>query len=152
MRFSLAFKWVIAIVLTLTLAWKVTVGAQSDWRPEDDVIAFLTRQGLDAVVAEDENFRGIVAVNNFCRMRVMVASDDGADRDMIRSLAAADESLIFVHHGKVYQEQPTLLTVVAELWARLFGKLGLANSHEFVLAVASQHRCDIERLPWDQLQ
>jgi hypothetical protein len=101
MRFSLAFKWVIAIVLTLTLAWKVTVGAQSDWRPEDDVIAFLTRQGLDAVVAEDENFRGIVAVNNFCRMRVMVASDDGADRDMIRSLAAADESLIFVHHGKV---------------------------------------------------
>jgi hypothetical protein len=130
----------------------MTVGAQDDWRPEGDVIAFLTRQGLHAVVAENDNFREIVAVGNFCRMRVMVASDDGADRDMIRSLAAADESLIFVHQGKVYQEQPILLTVAAELWARLFGKLGLTNSHEFVLAVAAQHQCDVERLPWDQLQ
>jgi hypothetical protein len=151
-RFSLAFKWFIAIFLALTFARKVTVGAQSDWRPEDDVIAFLTGQGFRAVVSDDENFRGIVAINNLCRIRVMVASDDGADRDMMRSLAAADESLIFVHQGKVYQEQPILLTVAVQLWARLLGKLGLTNSHEFVLAVVAQHQCDVERLPWDQLQ
>jgi hypothetical protein len=130
----------------------MTVGAKSDWRTEDDVIALLTRQGFRAVVAEDENFHGIVAVNNFCRMRVMIASDDGADRDMMRSTVAADESLIFVHQGMVYQEQPILLTVWGALWTRLLRELGLTNRQEFNLAVAAQHQCDVERLPWDQLQ
>jgi len=103
-------------------------------------------------VAEDTNFRRILAVNNTCRMRVMIASSDGSDRDQTRSLVAADESLIFVHQGKVYQEQPILLTVSAELWARALRKMGLAGGHMSVLAVVAQRQCEADRLPWDQLQ
>ncbi len=118
---------------------------------EEDVIAFLTRQGFHTVVAEDTN-RSILAVNNTCRMRVMIASSDGADRDMTRSLVAADESLISVHQGKVYQEQPILLTVSAEKWARALRKMGLTDRNESVLAVVAQRQCDADRIPWDQLQ
>jgi hypothetical protein len=150
--FSPALKWLIAIFLPLTLAWKLTIMAGGNHQLEDDVIAFLTRQGFHAVVAEDTNFRRILAVNSSCRMRMMIASDDGADSDMMRSLVGADESLIFVHQGKVYEEQPTLLTVSAELWARQLRKLGLTDRHEIVLAVVAQRQCDAERLPWDELQ
>ncbi len=151
MSFSPALKWLIAIFLPLTLAWKLTVNAVSNDHLEDDVIAFLTRQGFHAVVTEDTNFRRILAVNSSCHMLVK-EFNDGAYRDMMRSLVAADESLIFVHQGKVYQEQPILLTVSAELWARALHKMGLTDRNEFVLAVVAERQCDAERLPWDQLQ
>jgi hypothetical protein len=150
--FSPALKWLIAILLPLTLAWKLTVKADRNDRREEDVIAFLTRQGFHTVVAEDTNFRRILAVNNTCRMRVMIASSDGADRDMTRSLVAADESLIFIHQGKVYQEQPILLTVSAQMWARALRKMGVTDRHEFVLAVVAERQCQADRLPWDQLK
>ena len=152
MSFSPALKWLIAILLPLTLAWKLTVKADRNDHLEEDVIAFLTRQGFHTVVAEDTNFRRILAVNNTCRMRVMIGSSDGSDRDMTRSLVAADESLIFVHQGKVYQEQPILLTVSAEKWARALRKMGLTDRNEFILAVVAQRQCDADRIPWDQFQ
>jgi hypothetical protein len=150
--FSPALKWLIAILLPLTLAWKLTVKADRNDHLEEDVIAFLTREGFHTVVAEDTNFHGILAVNSTCRMRVMIASSDGADRDMTRSLVAADESLIFVHQGKLYQEQPILLTVSAEKWARALRKMGLTDRNESVLAVVAQRQCDADRIPWAQLQ
>jgi hypothetical protein len=149
-RFSRALKWLIAILLPLTLAWKLTINADSNDHPEDDVVAFLTRQGFQA--AKDANSRGILAVNGSCSMRAMIASNDGADRDMMRSLVAADEILIFVHQGKVYQEQPILLAAWGQLWTRQLRKMGWTDRHESVVAVLAQRQCDANRLPWDQLQ
>ena len=126
--------------------------ADSDDHIKEDVIAFLTRQGFHVVVAKETTSGEIVAVNDSCRMHVIIVSNNGADRDMMRNLVGADESLIFVHQSKVYQEQPILLTVSAELWARVLRKMGLTERHEFVLAVVAQRQCDADRLPWDQLQ
>ena len=151
MSFSPALKWFVAIFLPLSLAWKLTVKADSNNHMEDEVIAFLTRHGFHAVVAEDTNFRTILAVNSSCRMRMLIAFNDGANRDMMRSLVAVNESLIFVHRGKVYQEQPILLSVSAELWGRALRKIGLTDRHMPVLAVVAQNQCDAERLPWEQL-
>jgi hypothetical protein len=103
-------------------------------------------------VTEDSYYRRILAVNGSCRMRMIILSSDGSDRHVIRSLVTGDESLIFVYQGKVYQEQPTLLTVSAELWTRLVRKIGLTNRHDSVFAVLAQRQCDVERLPWDQLR
>jgi len=141
-----------AIFLLLTLSWKVSIKADADDHVEDDVIGFLTRRGFQVVVAKETTSAGIVAVNETCRMHVIIASNDGSDRDMIRSLVSADESLIFVHQSKVYQEQPISLPVLAELWMRSLRKIGLTDRHGYVLAVVAQRRCDAERLPWDQLQ
>jgi hypothetical protein len=150
--FSPALKLLLAVLLPLTLVWKLTVKAENNDQPEDDVIAFLARQGFHAVVAEDLVVRGIRAVKGTCRMRIMMPSYFGADRDLVGNLVAADESLMFVHQGRLYQEQPILLTVPAELWAHALRKMGLIDRHMPVLAVAAQRQCEAERLPWDQLQ
>jgi hypothetical protein len=149
---SPALKWLIAILLPLTLAWKLNVNAANNDHLEDDVVTFLTRMGFHVVGVENTDFRRILAVKGSCRMRVMIALNDGEDRDLMRSLVTADESLIFVHQGKVYREQPILLTVSAELWARPLRKIGFSVRRGFVLAVVAQRQCDAERLPWDQLQ
>jgi hypothetical protein len=150
--FSPALKLLLAVFLPLTLFWKLTVKADNGDHPEDDVTAFLARQGFHEVVTEDLNFRGIRAVNGACHMRIIMPSYYGADRDIMRDLVTADETLMFVHHGRVYQEQPILLTVSAELWARALRKIGLAGRHMPVLAVVARRQCDADRLPWDQLQ
>jgi len=150
--FSPALKLLLAVFLPLTLFWKLTVKADNSDHPEDDVIAFLARQGFPEVVTEDLNFRGIRAVNGTCHMRIIMPSYYGAHRDIIRDLITADETLMFVHEGRVYREQPILLTVSAELWARALRKMGLAGRHMSVLAVVAQRQCEADRLPWDQLQ
>jgi hypothetical protein len=156
--FSPALKLLLAIFLPLTLFWKLIVKADYYDHPEDDVAAFLARQGFHEVVVEDLNlggyldFRGIRAVNGTCHMLIMMPSSYGADRDIIHDLATADDTVMFVHHGRVYQEQPIVLTVSAELWARALSKMGLAYRHTPVLAVVAQRQCEADRLPWDQLQ
>ena len=152
MSFSPALKLLLAVFLPLTLFWKLTVKVDNSDHPEDDVIAFLARQGFHEVVTEDLNFRGIRAVNGTCHMRIIMPSYYGAHRDIIRDLITADETLMFVHEGRVYREQPILLTVSAELWARALRKMGLAGRHMSVLAVVAQRQCEADRLPWDQLQ
>jgi len=149
--FSPALKLLLAVFLPLTLFWKLTVKAANDDRPRDDVIAFLARQGFQEIVTEDLNFRGIRAANGTCRMRIIMPSYYGADRDMIRNLVTADDTLIFVHRGRVYQEQPILLTVSTELWAHALRKMGLADHHTPALAVVAQRQCDADRLPWEEL-
>ncbi len=152
MSFSPALKLLLAVFLTLTLFWKLTVKADNSDRSEGDIIAFLAQQGFHAVVTEDMNFREIRAVNGACHMRIMMPSHYGAHRDIIRNLVTADDSVIFVHQGRVYQEQPILLTVSAELWGRGLRKMGLTDRHMPVLAVVAQRQCDADRLPWDRLQ
>jgi hypothetical protein len=149
--FSPTLKLLLAVFLPLTLFWKLTVKANNDDRPEDEVIALLARQGFHEIVTEGLNFRGIQAANGACHMRVVIPSYYGADRDMIRNLVTVDDTLIFVHRGRVYQEQPILLTVSTELWAHALRKMGLADHHTPALAVVAQRQCDADRLPWEEL-
>jgi len=155
--FSPALKLLLAVLLPLTLFWKLTVKADHNDHPEDDIITFLARQGFHAAETEDITFqetsviRGIRAVNGTCSMRIMMPSYNGADRDIMRDLVTADDNLIFVHHGRVYQEQPIFLALSAELWGRALRKIGLAYRRTPVLAVVAQRQCDADRLPWDEL-
>jgi hypothetical protein len=150
--FSPALKWFLAVLLPLTVVWKLTVKAEDNGQSEKEVVGFLVRQGFHAAVAEDMTLPGIRAVNATCRMRIMMPSYYGADRDLTRNLVAADESLMFVHQGRVYQEQPILLTLSAEMWARSLRRIGVIDHYVPVLAVVAQRQCEAERLPWDQLR
>lgn len=154
MTFSPALKWIILVLLPLTLAWKLTVKVDSDDHLADDITAFLTRHEFHAVAIEDtiDGFPIISMSNGACQMRVIEASYDGADRDMIRKLVAANDRLIFIYRGKVYREQPILLTVSDHIWTRSLRKIGLMDHDPHVLAVVAPAECDADRLPWQQLQ
>jgi hypothetical protein len=149
-KFSRELKWLVAIMLPLSLAWKLTVAADTDDHQKFEIVAFLTRQGFHAVANEDLNGTGIQAVSGNCQMRVI--KYDGGARDIIRDLMAATDRLIFIHRGKVSLEQPNFRTTLDDLWTRSLRKIGLANHQPPVLAVLASAECNADQLPWEELQ
>jgi hypothetical protein len=153
--YSPTIKWLIVIILPLTLAWKVLV--KIDYEKDDlenDAIAFLNRHEFHVGEIDHaiDRFPIIHASSGACQMRVMHDSYAGVYRDLIRNVTAANERLIYVYRGTVYREQPTWLTQSDEYWTRLIRKFGLAGHNPRVLAVVGSPQCDMERLPWEQLQ
>jgi len=149
-RFSPGLKWLIAIMLPLSLAWKLAVMAATDDHRQQEIIAFLTGQGFDAVANDDMTLPGIQAVDGDCRMRVI--RYDGADRDIIRDHMTATDRLFFVRRGKIDVEHPGVLNALDELWTNALRKIGLAGRQPPVLSVVASAQCDVDRLPWGQLQ
>ena len=82
---------------------------------------------------------------------VVEASPDGWTRDFISELFGSVPPTFFVFRGKLYQEQPTWMTITDHLWTRGLRILGFARRDEPVLAVSAVASCDADLLPWDQL-
>ena len=149
------------VSLVITLGWKVAV------RPDDfnalekkktesqrQIAEFLVRQRFAIRVSEETatELATIRATAGLCRMFVITSSYDGSDRDRImRSYASAADTVFVVFAGKVYAEQPTLLTVSDVLWARFRRQLGLRVEPRTVLVVVATKSCEAERLPWNEL-
>jgi hypothetical protein len=150
--YSPAFKWGIALLLALTLAWKFAGRGAEDGHPERRVFEFLIHHGFD--VALTENVRGdiIIATSAACQVRIAKASYDGDNRDLIRSLATESDRIFYVFQGRQYLEQPVWLTVSNRLWTRFLSELGFERAEEPILAVIASQQCDAERLPWVELQ
>ncbi len=143
-----------AIVLPLTLAWKLAARADDTGYLQGNIIGFLARHNIEADATDDviDNFPVIRASNGACRMQIMKASYYGADRDTVRDLMAAGDSLTFVYRGKVYAEQPIWSIVSDQIWMRLLLSMGLADHLPQVLAVAAPVHCNVDKLPWEQLK
>jgi len=62
------------------------------------------------------------------------------------------DRIFVIFRGKVYLEQPTWLTVLDSLRARLERGLGISAAASPVLAVIADPTCDAERLPWQELR
>jgi hypothetical protein len=137
-------------MLPLSLGWKLAVTAATDEHRQQNIIAFLTGQGFDAAENEDTALPGIQAIGGDCRMRVI--RHDSANRDIIRNHMAATDRLFFIRRGKINMEQPNALNVLDELWTSALRKIGLADRQPPVLSVVASAQCDVDRLPWEQLQ
>ena len=61
------------------------------------------------------------------------------------------QHFIVVFGGRIYSEQPTLLTVADVFWARFRRQLGLRAEATPVLVVIATKGCEAERLPWSEL-
>ena len=85
-------------------------------------------------------------------MLIVEISPDGSERDEIHDFAAATAERVFiVFRGRVYAEQPVLLTLANNLWSRFLGKLRLARHITPVLAVIAAESCAVQQLPWNLL-
>ena len=158
MSFSPALKLFIALLLLITLGWKVAVRAVgSGERTEKDVrgavAEFLVRQNFNVSALEniEEGRPTIAATAGGCRMLIAKSPALGWDRDMLRRYATPADRIFVVFRGQVYAEQPTWLTVPYALWSRLQRGLGLMVGEAPVLAVIATPNCDAERLPWQKL-
>ena len=161
------FKCFLAIVFLLSVAWKIASPSISDNFPRNDLTpsinyndlknaltSFLERNYSDLVVTEQRvNLISILVANTAsCRLRIIRLAFDGSDRDLVQHLASGADRLFIVFRGRVYTQQPVLLTLISTLWSMCLRKLGLIEHIPPVIAVAANSFCDAERLPWSELR
>ena len=153
MSYSPALKWFIALLLPLTLAWKLTVGLDDSSELKNGIVELLVQHQFDVVVTEEivEGMPTIRATKKACRMLISKTSPYGWRRHMISELATATDRIFIVFRGKVYTEQPTWLTWSLTCGPGFFARLGFVHNTTPVIAVVATAPCDAERVPWDEL-
>ena len=153
MSCSNLFKFFLASVFLLSVAWKIAIPSINSNDLKDDLVDFLERNYFDIVVTEKRvNFVSMIeAKTASCRLRIIGLAVDGSDWDMVQHLAAGADRLFVVFRGRVYTQQPALLTLVNTLWSMCLRKFGLIKHIAPVIAVAANSSCDAERLPWGEL-
>lgn len=152
-KYSLAFKWLVALLLPLTLVLKLAVAPDDSEELKDKLMEFLVHHQFDVIALEEQvdTMPVIRATSGICRMLVMKISYDGWQRDLIHDQARASDRVFFIFRGKIYPNQPTWLTVAVGLWSRLLRELGLSRHITPVIAVVAPGLCNAERLPWEEL-
>jgi hypothetical protein len=147
------FRWLLAIVLLLSIAWKIAIprGAESD--SKERLIDFLKRNYLDvSAVQQIADVSMIRAETASCRLQIVQLAANGSDRDLFRRLAAGADRAFVVFRGTVYEQQPVFWTVLDDFRVRHLRELGLATHATLVIAVAANSSCDTEQIPWNELR
>jgi hypothetical protein len=152
-KFSPALKWLVLLLLPLSLGWKLAVHPDYTDDLTGKVDTFLTRYDFIVIVHKIEmpGAPYILATRGGCQMLIAKPSYRGSDNAMIRRRASATDRVFVVFGGKVYTEQPTWLTVPDYLWAKFLGELGFKPHPTSLIAVIARKTCDAERLPWSEL-
>jgi hypothetical protein len=147
-------KWSIAIVLLLSIAWKIAIPPDNQSDLKDHLVEFLERNGFNVVVTEQSvNYMPLIQANTAsCRLQIARLTPDGSNRDLIRSFATDTDRLFVVFRGRVYPQQPILWTVLNYLGSRFLREVGFIRHITPAIAVAANSSCDAERLPWEELR
>jgi hypothetical protein len=158
-RSSRGLKWILVLLLPLTLAWKLAVHTRhpsdlTEKQVQQRVAEFLVRQHFVVSTAADvsEGQPSLRATAGLCRVLVARSPAVGWDHDLIRRYATDADRVFVVFAGRVYSEQPTWLTVADFLWARFWRDLGFRTNPAPVLAVIAEPSCGAERLPWAEVK
>ena len=151
MNCSPALKWFVALLLPLTLAWKVTVGHNDPNESASEIVKFLRHQAFDvSLIGRAADSMPIVrATSGSCRLLVLEVEPDGSSQELVRDLATATDDVFIIFSGRVYTQQPVLLTVTNYLWLKSLRKLGLVPRITPVIAAVASASCNIEELPWE---
>jgi len=152
-KFSPALKWLVLLLLPLSLGWKLAVHPDYTDDLTGKIGTFLTRYDFNVVVHKIEMpwEPYILATRGGCQMLIAKPSYRGSDNAMIRLRASVTDRVFVVFGGKVYTEQPTWLTVPDYLWAKFLRELGFKPHPTSLIAVIARKTCDAERLPWSEL-
>jgi hypothetical protein len=150
---SPAFRWTVGLLIPLTLAWKISVGADNPDEFTNRIVPFITHRGF-AVTTEEamgvSAMQLIRAENGECRMIFVDRLGTGWTRELMGSNAEATDRNFIVFRGQIYEGNPTWLMAIAVVYFRTLRRLGLGRS-ALVVGVAASPACDPERLAWNEL-
>ena len=155
MNSSVAFRWSIAVVLLLTVGWKVAIQPDDPNYLKEDLVKFFERNHFSVVVTDEMvNYTPIIRASTpSCDLQIARLTPDGSNQNLIRHFAKGADRSFVVFRGAVYRQQPIVWTVLYYVWSRFLRELGLIRHITPVIAVAvTTPSCDAERLPWDELQ
>jgi len=152
-NFSRVLRWSIALLVPLTLAWKIAIPPYNPDDLKEALVEFFERNGFNVVVTDElVNYVPIIhATTDSCRLVIARLTHDGSNRDLIRSVIGDTDRQFVVFRGDVYPQQPVLWTVLYYLSSRFLRELGLIRDITPVLAVGANSSCDTDRLPWGEL-
>jgi hypothetical protein len=153
MKCSPALKWFIALLLPVTLGWKLTVHPDDPSELNDSLVEFFARHHFDVLVTEDNMGQSpvIQATAGACRLLAGKISSDGDNSQLPHRFATPTDDIFVVFRGRVYPAQPTSLTAVSDLWSRFLRETGLVRHQTSVIAIVASTTCDAEQLPWYEL-
>jgi hypothetical protein len=152
-NYSLAFKWTVGLLIPLTLAWKILVGADNPNEFTDRIVDFLASRGFVATTEEVmglPSFQLIRATKGECRMIFVDRMGTGWTRQLMESHADAEDRNFIVFRGEIYEGDPTWLTATTNIFFRTLRRLGFGRS-ALVVGVAASPACDAERMAWNEL-
>jgi hypothetical protein len=152
-NYSPAFRWTVGLLIPVTLAWKISVGADNPNEFTDRIADFLARRGF--AVTSEEAMGGvgmwlIRASRGECRMFIVNRLGTGWTRQLMASHEEATDRNFIVFRGEIYDGDPTWLTASTDIYFRMLRRLGLGRS-ALVVGVAASPTCDAERLAWNEL-
>jgi hypothetical protein len=161
---SPALRWLFPLLLLLVLvplsfAWKLAVHRDNSGGLEErndylKMAEFLARQRFAVEVSKklETGAPTIQGTAGGCRVLVAKSAPDGSDRDRLRRRSTSAADIVFVvFGGRTYAEQPTWLTMLDWLWAKLRGELGFKAHATPVFVVIATKSCGAEQFPWHQL-
>jgi hypothetical protein len=150
---SSAFRWLLAAVLLLSIAWKIAVPFDSEYEPKKNgVIDFFQHNHF---VVTEQLVNGVPVIQAeaaACRLQTASLAPNGSNRELIRQLFMDADRFFVVFRGRVYPGQPILRTMIDNIWSQSLYDLGLIDKIMPIIAVAANASCDAERLPWDELR
>jgi hypothetical protein len=148
-NYSPAFKWLIALLLPLTLFLKLAVGADHPDEFTVRIAHFLAERGFEKLTIEEvmSGLQMVRAENGKCRMSVVDMSGKGWTRQLLDNLRDKDDRVFFVFRGAIYERAPTWLTATNDLYFRTLQKLGLARA-ALLIGVTASPVCNADQLPW----
>jgi hypothetical protein len=146
------FRLVVALLLALTVGWKVALGLTNNRGEHDDfkpaLIEFLVHQHF--AVSEARNINGVEAIAGDCRL--LIGTDIRVwKQDIFKDFASADDHVFFVYQQAVYANLPTWSVVANQYWSNFLRKIEFKHPTDSpVFAIIASARCNAERLPWHE--
>jgi hypothetical protein len=147
-NFSRVLRWSVAILIPLTLAWKIAIPPYHPDDPKGELLEFFERNGFNVVVIDKLVLHATTAS---CRLLIATLAPDGSNRDLIRSLTGNPDRQFVVFRGDVYAQQPVFWTMIYYLSSRFLRELGLIRDIAPVIAIGANSSCNTDRLPWREL-
>jgi len=125
--------------------------AQAEAAAEIRMVAFLSRNGFEALAEERKFGRLVQATLGNCRLRLVEMDPNGSTRDLVRLITKQHDRAAVIFDGMIYADQPMVRTALSHSWTRLLNRIGVATPQKLVLGVAASDGCSLEKLPWNEM-
>jgi hypothetical protein len=150
------FRLVVALLLALTVGWKIALSLTNNPIDHHDfktvLVEFLERQHYAVIGANDSIDGGptLKAAAGDCRILIAEMDAGGWNHDMVQDFATADDRVFFVFRGAIYTRPPTWSSVTDHYWSRFMREIGFKHPDSPIVGVIASTRCNAERLPWHE--